>query len=74
MQESGQETIGGSMLEELIGPLDASCTEAAVQGNSILGADDQQAASSGGSSDQDKSIVPVSAVSQKLCSQSLHCT
>ncbi len=73
MQESGQETIGGSMLEELIGPLDASCTTAVVQGNSIPGTDDQQAAKIGSSPDQDKSIVPVSADSQKLCSRLLRC-
>ena len=61
-QERGQETIGGSKLEELLGPLDASCTEATVQGSNIPGSSSQPTANLSSSSDQEKSIVPVSAL------------
>ena len=58
------------MLEELLGPLDASCTEAAVQGSSTPGSSGQQTARSGGSPDQDKSIVLVSTVPFEIVSRS----
>ena len=61
------------MLDELLGPLDTSCTEAAVQGSSIPGNNGQQAANLAASSDQDKSIVPVRAAPQKLCLQLSTC-
>ena len=61
-QERGQEIIGGSTLEELLGPLDTSCMGAAVQDSNIPGSGGQQTANVGSSSDQDKSIVPVSSL------------
>ena len=57
-QESGQETVGGSLLEELIGTLDASCAEVALQGGALPS---QQAAQCTSSPDEEKSIVLVSA-------------
>ena len=78
-QETGHATIGGNTLEELLGPLDASCTEAAVQGSSIPGSSVQAPADSGSSSDQEKSIVPVSALNSSAllcdyCTASQCCT
>lgn len=46
------------MLEELIGTLDASCTEVGLQGGALPS---QQAAQCTSSPDEEKSIVPVSA-------------
>lgn len=51
--------MGGSMLEELVGTLDASCTKLTLQCGTLQG---QQAAQCSSSPDEEKSIVPVSAI------------
>jgi hypothetical protein len=58
LQEQGQETVGGGVLEELVGALDASCTKVALQGGTLQS---QQADQCTKSPVEEKSIVPVSA-------------
>ena len=60
-QEDAREAAGGSQLEELMGPIDASCTEAAIQGGTAPGQDVTHVAEHAGPSNEEKSIVPVSA-------------
>lgn len=55
--------MGGTLLEELMGPLDASCTRAAIHGGAPPpGTDKLPAAIPTDPSDEEKSIVPVSAL------------
>ena len=60
-QEDAREAAGGSQLEELMGPIDASCTEAAIQGGTAPGQDSTSIAEHARPSNEKKSIVPVSA-------------
>ena len=60
-QENIWEAEGGSQLEELMGPLDASCTEAAVQGGTASGQESSHVAEHTGPGNEEKSIMPVSA-------------
>ena len=59
-QEDAQEASGGSQLEALMGPPDASCTEAAVQGGTAPAQDSTSAAEHAATGNEEKSIVPVS--------------
>ena len=60
-QEDAQEASGGSQLEQLMGPLDASCIEASVQGGTAPGQDSIHVAEHAASGNEERSIVPVSA-------------
>ena len=62
-QEDAREALAGSQcrpLEELMGPLDASCTKAAVQGGTALAQDSSHVAEHAAPGNKEKSIVPVS--------------